>query len=61
MKLYLWTGVAGANAYDGIVTLLNAAGLPAAQDIASVASTAANVIDEMGKVIDAIPTTVYGA
>ena len=49
----LWTGVAGANAYDGIVTLLNAAGLPAAQDIASVASTAANVIDEMGKVIDA--------
>ena len=57
----LWTGVAGANAYDGIVTLLNAAGLPAAQDIASVASTAANVIDEMGKVIDAIPTTVYGA
>ena len=57
----LWTGVAGANAYDGIVTLLNAAGLPAAQDITSVASTAANVIDEMGKVIDAIPTTVYGA
>lgn len=57
----LWTGVNGANAYDGIVTLLNAAGLPAAQDIASVASTAANVIDEMGKVIDAIPTTVYGS
>ena len=56
----LWSGVAGANAYDGIVTLLNAAGLPAAQDIAKVASTAANVIDQMGAVISAIPTTVYG-
>lgn len=56
----LWTGVAGANAYDGIVTLLNAAGLPAAQDITAVASTAANVIDEMGSVISAVPTTVWG-
>jgi hypothetical protein len=57
----LWTGVAGANAYDGITTILNAAGLPAAQDIAAVAIDAANVIDQMGAVIDAIPTTVYGA
>ena len=47
-KLYFGQVLHGANAYDGIVTLLNAAGLPAAQDIASVASTAANVIDEMG-------------
>ena len=59
----LWSGVAGANAYDGITTILNAAGLPAAQDIAKVVAgiDAANVIDEMGKVVDAIPTTVYGA
>jgi len=57
----LWTGVAGANAYDGITTILNAAGLPAAQDIAKVAIDAANVIDQMGAVVDAIPTTVYGA
>ncbi len=58
----LWTGVNGANAYDGITTLLGAAGLPAAQDITAVVGgiDAANVIDEMGKVIDAIPTTVYG-
>jgi hypothetical protein len=56
----LWTGVAGANAYDGLVTL-GAAQIAAGQQIAAVASTAANVIDEMGKVIDAIPTTVYGA
>ena len=51
MRLYLWTGVAGANAYDGITTILNAAGLPAAQDIAAVAGgiDAANVIDQMGK------------
>jgi len=57
----LWTGVAGANAYDGITTILNAAGLPAAQDIAKVAIDAANCIDQMGAVINAIPTTVYGA
>ncbi len=57
----LWTGVDGVDAYDGITTILNAAGLPAAQDIAAVAIDAANVIDQMGAVIDAIPTTVYGA
>ncbi len=56
----LWTGVAGANAYDGLVTL-GAAQIAAGQQIAAVASTAANVIDEMGKVIDLIPTTVYGS
>jgi hypothetical protein len=56
----LWTGVAGANAYDGLVTL-GAAQIAAGQQIAAVASTAANVIDEMGKVIDLIPTTIYGS
>ena len=56
----LWTGVAGANAYDGLVTL-GAAQIAAGQQIAAVASTALNVIDEMGKVIDLIPTTVYGS
>ena len=55
----LWTGVAGANAYDGLVTL-GAAQIVAGQQIAAIASTALNVIDEMGKVIDLIPTTVYG-
>ena len=56
----LWTGVVGANAYDGLVTL-GAAQIAAGQQIAAVASTAANVIDEMGKVIDLIPTTIYGS
>ena len=55
----LWTGVAGANAYDGLVTL-GAAQIVAGQQIAAIVSTALNVIDEMGKVIDLIPTTVYG-
>ena len=55
----LWTGVAGANAYDGLVTL-GAAQIVAGQQIAKIVSTALNVIDEMGKVIDLIPTTVYG-
>ena len=57
----IWAGVAGAGSFDGFVTILGAAGLPAAQDIAKVASTAANVIDQMGSVISAVPTTVYGA
>lgn len=57
----LWTGALGANAYDGFETL-GAAQIPAGQQIAAVAGgiDAANVIDEMGKVVDAIPTTVYG-
>ena len=55
----LWRGVAGANAYDGLVTL-GVAQIVAGQQIAAIVSTALNVIDEMGKVIDLIPTTVYG-
>ena len=56
----LWRGVAGANAYDGLVTL-GVAQIVAGQQIAAIVSTALNVIDEMGKVIDLIPTTVYGS
>ena len=47
--------------YDGITTQLAVdAGLPAAQEIAGTTVTAANVIDELGSIVDAIPSTVYG-
>jgi hypothetical protein len=57
----IWQGVAGAGAFNGFTTLLAAdADLPAGQEIGAVAGgiTAANVIDELGKVIDAIPQDV---
>jgi hypothetical protein len=34
--------------------------LPAAQEVAGTTVTAANVITELGKIVDAIPQTVYG-
>ena len=47
--------------YDGIVTQVALdAGLPAAQEIAGVAASATTIIDELGKIVDAIPSTVYG-
>ncbi len=58
----IWQGV-GTNdgEYDGFVKLLeDATGLPSAQEVAGTAITAGNVIDELGKVVDAIPDTLYG-
>jgi len=56
----IWSGSAGAGSFDGFSTLLTAATLPAGQDIAKVAGgvTASNVIDELGKVLDVIPSTI---
>ena len=58
----IWSGSAGAGSFDGFSTLLTAATLPSGQDIAKVAGgvTASNVIDELGKVVDAIPSSLYG-
>ena len=54
-------GVDGSGSFDGFSTLLGAdAALPAAQDITGTTVTAANVVDELGKVVDAIPSTLYG-
>ena len=48
--------------YDGIMTQVALdAGLPAAQEVAGTTVTAANVIDELGSIIDAIPSSLYGA
>ena len=55
----IWTGVnATAGEFDGFATLLAADATVI--DVVGTAVTAANVIDEMGKVVDAIPTSVYG-
>ena len=58
----IWSGSAGAGSFDGFSTILTAATLPSGQDIAKVAGgvTATNVIDELGKVVDAIPSSLYG-
>ena len=56
----IWSGTAGAGSFDGFSTLLNAATLPAGQDITGAAVTAANVIAELGKVADAVPSSLYG-
>ena len=58
----IWKGVtANAGEFNGFATLLAAdAGLPAAQEVLGTTVTAANVITELGKVVDAIPATLYG-
>ena len=57
----IWSGTAGAGAFDGFATLLTADTLPSGQDIAKVAGgvNAGNVIAELGKVVDAIPASLY--
>jgi len=55
----IWQGVtATAGEFDGFETLLAADGTVI--DVTGTTVTAANVITEMGKVVDAIPTAVYG-
>ena len=64
MEQNIWQGVnANAGEFDGFETLLAAdAELPAGQQIAAIAGgvDAGNVIAELGKVVDAIPTRLYG-
>ncbi len=59
----IWSGDTGTSGqFDGFATLLAADGdLPAGQDIVGTAVTAANVVAELGDVVDAIPTAVYGS
>tara|TARA_R110000824_G_scaffold164213_1_gene340370 strand:+ start:9339 stop:10301 length:963 start_codon:yes stop_codon:yes gene_type:complete len=60
----MFTGVAAtAGEYDGFETLMTAdTNIPAAQDLAAVGGgiTAANVIAELSRVVDAIPVALYG-
>ena len=61
-EVAIWTGATGTSGqFDGFVTKIAAdAGLPAAQEVAGTTVTASNVVAELGKLVDAIPATLYG-
>lgn len=55
----IWSGVnANAGEFDGLITLMTADA--DVSDVVGTAITAANVIEEMGKLVDAIPSALYG-
>lgn len=58
----IWAGDKNnSGEFDGLTTLLAAdADLPAANEIAGTTIDAANVVAELGKIVDAIPSALYG-
>jgi len=58
----IWKGVtANAGEFNGIATLVALdAALPTAQEVAGTTVTASNVVAELGKLVDAIPASLYG-
>lgn len=58
----IWRGVtANEGEFNGFTRLLTLdAALPAAQEVTGTTVTAANVITELGKIVDAIPASLYG-
>ena len=58
----IWRGVSTTSGeFDGLTTQIALdAALPAAQEIAGTSVGAANVIAELGSIVDAIPSSVYG-
>ena len=58
----IWKGVnANAGEFNGFATLLSLdAALPAAQEVAGTTVTAANVVAQLGLIVDAIPAALYG-
>ena len=54
----IWSGVAGADDYDGFVTLATADATVV--DVVGTTVTSANVIAELGKIVDAIPSKILG-
>ena len=58
----LWSGDTATNGqFNGFTKLVSEdANLPAAQEIAGTTVTASNVIDELGSIVDALPSTLYG-
>jgi hypothetical protein len=59
----IWGGATSNNGqFDGFSTTLAAdADLPAGQEVAGTTVTSANVITELGKIADAVPSTLYGS
>jgi hypothetical protein len=62
METSIWSGVnSTAGQFAGIMTQLDVdTALPAGQKIAGTTVTAANVITELGLMIDALPAALYG-
>jgi hypothetical protein len=61
-EVSIWRGATGTSGQiDGFVTKIAAdAGLPSAQEVAGTTVTSSNVVAELGKLVDAIPATLYG-
>lgn len=58
----LWSGDTATNGqFNGFTKLVSTdADLPSGQEIAGTTVTSSNVITELGKIVDAIPSTLYG-
>ena len=58
----IWAGdTTTSGQFNGFETLLAAdAALPAGQEVAGTTVTASNVITELGKIVDALPSALYG-
>ena len=59
----IWEGDTSTNGqFDGLTTKIAAdAGLPAAQEVAGATITSSNVVAELGKLVDAVPASLYGS
>jgi hypothetical protein len=55
----IWSGAAGEGNFDGFTALATADGTVV--DVAQTVVNAGNVVTELGKIVDAIPSAVYGA
>ena len=56
----IWSGTSGNDDYDGFSTkLAGDADLPAANEVAGTSVTSSNVITELGKIVDAVPSSLY--
>lgn len=55
----IWDGASGADNFDGFRALALADGT--VNDVTGTTVTSANVVTELGKIVDAIPSGVYGA
>jgi len=53
----IWQGSAGEGSFDGFDTLLTADG---GADVTATTVDSTNVVAQLGAIVDAIPTTVYG-
>jgi len=59
----IWEGsTATSGQFDGLTTLIAAdANLPSGNEVTGTTVTASNVITELGKIADAVPSTLYGS